>query len=131
MERIKWLCDRPGLAYSCAILGSGVLGCTTAAVASLFKPIYGTEMDKWMRIMWVDVSATICHGDTDENQWVGGGRPIYVKSSTACNLDVLDGGAAAWAGLTGRGAILEASEDHHRDGGGGFLHRKCGERCFI
>ena len=39
--------DRPGPAYSCAILGSGALGCTTAAVVSLFKPIYGTEIDKW------------------------------------------------------------------------------------
>ena len=38
MDRIKGLCGRPGPAYSCAILGSGALGCTTAAVASLFKP---------------------------------------------------------------------------------------------
>ena len=53
-------------------------------MASLFKPIYGTEIDKWMRSMWVDVCATICYGDTDERKWVGGGCPIYVKSNTEC-----------------------------------------------
>ena len=59
MPMIKELCDRPGPAYSCAILGSGALGCTTAAAAPLLKPIYATEIDKWMRSVWVDVCATI------------------------------------------------------------------------
>ena len=68
------------------ILGSGALGYTTSAVVSLFKPIWGTEVDKPMRGMWVDVCATICYGDTDARMWVGGGRPIYIKSSTECKM---------------------------------------------
>ena len=42
-KRSNVLIDRPGPAYSVVILGSGALGCTTSAVASLFKPIWGTS----------------------------------------------------------------------------------------
>ena len=84
IDRIKALLDRPGPAYSCAILGYGALGCTVAAAAALFKLIWGTEVRKPMRGMWMEVCATPCYGDTDKKKWRGGGRPRYVKSSTKC-----------------------------------------------
>lgn len=75
IERIKTLLDRPGPAYSCAILGYGALGCTVAAAAALFTPIWGIEVRKPMRSMWMEVCATPCYGDTDKKQWRGGAGP--------------------------------------------------------
>ena len=60
------VCDRQGQAYSVAVFGSGALGCTLSTISAGFKPIWGTEVHKHMRRMWVSVCATKCYGDTNE-----------------------------------------------------------------
>ena len=78
------LCDRQGQAYSVAVFGSGALGCTLSAISVGFKPIWGTEVEKHMRQMWVSVCATTCYGDTNEKKWLAAAHPTYGKSSTHC-----------------------------------------------
>ena len=62
------LCDRQGPAYSVAVFGSGALGCTMSSISAGLKPIWGTEVEKHMRHMWVHVCATLCYGDTNKKK---------------------------------------------------------------
>ena len=87
VQKLMDLCDRQGRpAYPVAIFGSGALGCTLpmSAISAGFKPIWGTEVEKHMRQMWVSVCATVCYGDTNEKKWLCAEKPTYVKSSTHC-----------------------------------------------
>ena len=69
---------------SVAILASGGLLDTLAAIRAGLTPIWGSEIDLVQRKMWEDLIGTKCHGDAFAIDYRSLTRPIIMKSGFPC-----------------------------------------------
>ena len=84
VQHAKERCRKVRPSYSCAVLSSGGLLCTLAAIRCGFVPRYGTEIEPKMSKMWSDVTLTPCLGDTFEAKFEEMQSVIYLKSGQPC-----------------------------------------------